>query len=190
VANEVEPYGNLPVLPKLGVILVLPRTLDTLTWLGRGPHESYVDRKRSADVGLYRGSVAEQYERYVRPQENGNKTDVRWAALTDTLGQGLLVVMDGTCSISAHHNTAQDYEQARHIDKVVPRPEVYLCLDAAQMGLGGASCGPRPLSQYILTAQPAQFRYRLRPATADLAEQARVQLPEVTGTAAVPGSTP
>jgi beta-galactosidase len=175
VTNQVEPYGALSVLPKLGVSMVLPKKLDTLTWLGRGPHESYVDRKRSADVGLYSGKVADQYERYVRPQENGNKTDVRWATLTDKKGKGLLVVTDGTYSISAHHNTAADYDQAKHIDKVVPRDEVYLCIDAAHMGLGGASCGPRPMNQYILNAGSTRFRYSLRPATAD----ARVQLPNL-----------
>ncbi|MBN1360568.1 MAG: DUF4981 domain-containing protein [Sedimentisphaerales bacterium] len=179
VSNQVEPYGNLSTLPKIGVNLVLPNTFDTLTWLGRGPHESYVDRKRSADVGLYKGSVAQQYERYVRPQENGNKTDVRWAALTDGSGKGLLVVTDGTYSISAHHNTAQDYDEARHIDKVVPREQVYLCIDAAHTGLGGASCGPRPLAKYILTAKPMRLRYSLRPAGEDLVTQARVQLPDL-----------
>ena len=179
VSNQVRPYGNLAVLPKLGVQLVLPESLDTLTWLGRGPHESYVDRKRSADVGRYRGSVAEQYERYVRPQENGNKTDVRWAALTDRKGKGLLVVTDGTYSISAHHNTAQDYDEARHIHQVIPRDEVYLCIDAAHTGLGGASCGPRPLNEYILNAEPMRFRYSLRPATKDLATEARIQLPNL-----------
>jgi len=175
VSNQVEPYGSFSVLPKLGVSLVLPKALDTLTWLGRGPHESYVDRKRSADVGLYSGKVADQYERYVRPQDNGNKTDVRWASLSNGGGNGLLVVTDGTYSISAHHNTAEDYDQARHIDKVVPRDEVYLCIDAAHMGLGGASCGPRPMNKYTLNAGPTRFRYSLRPATAN----ARVQLPNL-----------
>ena len=179
VSNQVEPYGNLSFLPKLGVSLVLSKSLDSLTWLGRGPHESYVDRKRSADVGLYSGSVADQYERYVRPQENGNKTDIRWAALTDKNSKGLLVVTDGTYSISAHRNTADDYDQARHIDKVVPREEVYLCIDAAHMGLGGASCGPRPLNKYILNAKSMRFRYSLRPATANVVTRARVQLPDL-----------
>jgi len=179
VTNQVQPYGNLSVLPKLGVTLVLPKGFETLTWLGRGPHESYVDRKRSADVGLYRGSVAEQYERYVRPQENGNKTDVRWAALTDRKDKGLLVVTDGTYSISAHHNTAEDYDEARHINKVVPRDEVYLTIDAAHMGLGGASCGPRPLNEYILNARPVRFRYGLQPVTKDSATDARIQSPNL-----------
>lgn len=179
VSNQVQPYGNLAALPKLGVRLVLPQAFNTLTWLGRGPHESYVDRKRSADIGRYRGKVADQYERYVRPQDNGNKTDVRWAALANRKGKGLLVVTDGTYSISAHHNTANDYDEARHIHKVIPRDEVYLCIDAAHTGLGGASCGPRPLNEYILNAKPMRFRYSLQPATKDLAGAARMQLPNL-----------
>jgi beta-galactosidase len=179
VSNQVQPYGNLAALPKLGVRLVLPQAFNTLTWLGRGPHESYVDRKRSADIGLYHGKVADQYERYVRPQDNGNKTDIRWASLTNRKGKGLLVVTDGTYSISAHHNTATDYDEARHIHKVIPRDEVYLCIDAAHMGLGGASCGPRPLNEYILSAEPMRFRYSLRPATKDRATKARMQLPNL-----------
>ena len=179
VVNQVHPYGNLSVLPKLGASLVLPKGFDTLTWLGRGPHESYVDRRRSADVGLYRGPVAEQYERYVRPQDNGNKTEVRWAALTDRKNRGLLVVTDGTYSISAHHNTARDYDEARNIHRVIPKDEVYLCIDAAHMGLGGASCGPRPLNEYILSAKPMRFRYGLRPATKDLAAEARIRVPNL-----------
>jgi len=181
VSNQVVPYGSLSVWPKVGVAMVLPETLDNLTWLGRGPQESYVDRKRGADIGLYEGKVADQYERYVRPQENGNKTDVRWAALTDRKNKGLLVTSDGTYSISAHHNTALDFHYARHIHKVVPRDEVYLCIDAAHMGLGGASCGPRPMNEYILRAEPMRFRYSLRPCPKGkkIAGTARIQLPNM-----------
>ncbi len=181
VSNQVTPYGTLSVWPKVGVAMVLPKSLDNLTWLGRGPQESYVDRKRSADVGLYKGKVADQYERYVRPQENGNKTDVRWAALTDRKNKGLFITTDGTYSISAHPNTALDYHYARHIHKVIPRDEVYLTIDAAHMGLGGASCGPRPMQKYTLRAEPMRFSYSLRPCpkAKKMAETGRIQLPNL-----------
>jgi beta-galactosidase len=171
VQNEVVPYGEMPLLPKTGVQLLVGEDYDTFTWLGRGPHESYVDRKRSADVGLYHGSVADQYELYVRPQENGNKTDVRWAALTNASGSGLMVLLDGTCSVSAHHNTAKDYELARNIHRVKPRSEVVLCVDAAHMGLGGASCGPAPMNPYRLSPGAFQMRYTIRPVKARKADQ-------------------
>lgn len=171
VQNAVEPYGEMPLLPKTGIQLLVSEDYDTFTWLGRGPHESYVDRKRGADVGLYRGSVADQYEPYVRPQENGNKTDVRWAALTNASGSGLMVLLDGTCSVSAHHNTAKDFEEARNLHRVKPRPEVVLCVDAAHMGLGGASCGPAPMNQYRLDDGNFQLRYTLRPVKARKADR-------------------
>ena len=183
ITHNVRSQG-LAQLPRLGVTLALPRSLDTLTWLGRGPHESYVDRKRSADVGLYTGKVADQLENYVRPQDNGNKTDVRWAALTDNQGHGLMMVTDGTFSISAHHNTVQDFDQARHPNELVPRGAVYVCLDADHSGLGGNSCGPPPMAQYILRAQDVmQFSYSLRPCpTGDrMADMARIQYPDLKG---------
>jgi len=181
VTHDIRSQG-LAQLPRLGVTLALPKSLDTLTWLGRGPHESYVDRKRSADVGLYTGKVADQLENYVRPQDNGNKTDVRWAALTDAHGKGLMMVTDGTFSISAHHNTVQDFDQARHPNELVPRNAVYVCLDADHSGLGGNSCGPPPMAQYILRAQDVmQFSYSLRPCpTGDrLVRMARIRYPDL-----------
>jgi beta-galactosidase len=180
VENSIEPYGKMPLLPKIGVQLFAAEGYETFTWLGRGPHENYVDRRRSAAVGLYRGPVSEQYEPYVRPQDNGNKTDVRWAALTDASGRGLMVLMDGTYSASALHNTAKDYDTARNIHRVIPRKEVVLCVDAVHMGLGGASCGPGPMEQYRLTPGPIRMRYTLCPVKArkaqEMAEQGRLSL--------------
>ena len=181
VTHSVQTQG-LAQLPRLGVTLALPRSFDALTWLGRGPHESYVDRKRSAVVGLYRGKVADQLENYVRPQDNGNKTDVRWAALTDAHGNGLMMVTDGTFSVSAHHNTVQDFDRARHPNELTPGAAVYVCLDAGHSGLGGNSCGPPPMAQYILRAQHVmQFSYSLRPCSGDtaLADLARIQYPDL-----------
>ena len=74
---------DLPEIVRMGMNLQMPRNFDQMSWLGRGPHESYWDRKTSAFVGLYSGSVADQYWPYLRPQENGNKTDVRWMTITD-----------------------------------------------------------------------------------------------------------
>jgi beta-galactosidase len=204
VSNQVSPLGGPLIWPKLGVQFEMPRRFDRLAWYGRGPHESYCDRWRSADLGLYRGSVAEQYEPYVRPQENGNKTEVRWAALTDREGDGVLIMMHADASFSAHHNTAQDTAAARHPTEIEARDSVVVCVDAAHMGLGGASCGPRPMQQYILSARPMRFRYTLRPlmGAQDPARAARVTVPSflaphiarnraglVTLAPAVPGQT-
>ncbi len=180
VSNEIRSKG-LSQLPRLGVAFTMPQGFDKMTWLGRGPHENYVDRKRSADVGLYSSSVADLYENYVRPQENGSRSDIRWAALTNAEGKGLMIVTDGTFSISALHNTAADYAAARHPTDLPTREEVYVCLDAGQSGLGGNSCGPAPLRQYVVNASDQmRFAYSLRPCSLGdhPAEKARVRYPD------------
>ena len=70
--------GNHPMLPKFGIKMNLPDEMEAMEWYGRGPHESYEDRKTSARIGVYSSSVTQQFHPYVRPQETGNKTDVRW----------------------------------------------------------------------------------------------------------------
>ncbi len=163
VQNDIVPFGSVPTLPKVGVQMMLPGDYETFTWLGRGPHESYVDRLQSADVGVYQGSVAEQYEMYVRPQENGNKADVRWAALTNEDGRGMMVITDDLYSASALHYTAADLNDARNTHRLTPREEVVLCIDAVHMGLGGASCGPAPMNKYKCKTGPTQMRYTICP---------------------------
>src|SRR5690625_6790582 len=94
----------------MGMNVHLHRDFDQITWYGRGPHENYWDRNRSADVGLYSGTVAEQYVPYIRPQENGYKTDVRWVAVTSGSGLGLLAVGESEAlGIAAHHNIVADF---------------------------------------------------------------------------------
>ena len=159
----------LPPLPRVGLLAALPRGFENLSWYGRGPHESYADRKDSALVGVYRSTVAEQHVPYIRPQENGNLTDVRWAALTDESGAGLRITArtwaDGSpaFNLSAHHYTPQDLTAAEHRHEVPERPAVYLALDLAQGGLGNGSCGPGVLPQYLFLPQPYRFELVFQP---------------------------
>jgi len=154
---------NMPPLPRVGVTLELPGRFNRFAWYGRGPFETYSDRKLGARVGVYSGTVEEQYYPYIKPQENGNKTDVRWVALTDSTGLGLLVVGQPLLNASAHHYTAQDLTAARHTCELVRREEITLNLDDRQSGLGGESCGPGTLPQYLIEAKETSFTLRLRP---------------------------
>lgn len=170
VDNHLEPLGELPPLPRIGLLLSIDRAFDQFEWLGRGPMESYPDRKTAMDVGRYRGTVADQFQPYVRPQENGNKEDVRWAALTNRRGQGLLVQASGHLSVTASHFSAQELDRARHkpgenprFARLVPRQSVLLSLDHEQLGLGGASCGPPPMDKYRIKNESKSFRVILRP---------------------------
>jgi beta-galactosidase len=167
VSMHVDPKDSLPELPRVGMQLALPGHFNTLTWLGLGPHENYSDRKTGALVGLYSGQVAELLHPYARPQENGNRTDVRWAAFTDSSGRGLLAVA-GTSLLnaSAWPYTMADLEQASHLHKLPSRDTLTVNLDLAQRGLGSInSWGAQPLSKYTLPAQTYQYDFLLRPLT-------------------------
>lgn len=177
VENEFRKSApGLPELPRFGMNLELPCAFDRIDWFGRGPFENYWDRNTAAHVGRYGGSVADQYVAYVRPQENGNKTDVRWVALTSSEGVGLLAVGMPHLSISAHHNTIEDFDHPqagyvqrheavnRHVNDVKPRDLVSLNLDYRQMGVGGNnSWGAQTLDKYRLLEQSYRYSFRLRP---------------------------
>ena len=87
--NRFEPFGTLPPLPRIGLVIRVAGEFEHFTWHGRGPFENYSDRKQSADMGTWSSTVTEQFVPYVRPQENGNKEDVRWLALADERDHGL-----------------------------------------------------------------------------------------------------
>lgn len=168
--NSVEPFGGSPLLGRLSLTMRLAPELDRFTWFGRGPGESYPDRKSGMDVGLFAGSVDEQYEEYARPQENGNKEDVRWCAVTSAEGWGLVATAVDHLSTSVSRYTAKQLDAARHksgepkrMNPLVRSREALWNLSFGQMGLGGASCGPAPLQRYVLRAEPARFRWVLRP---------------------------
>jgi beta-galactosidase/beta-glucuronidase len=178
--NEFTPYGALPPLPRIGVTMKLPAEFNRLEWFGRGPHESYWDRKEGARIGRYSGTVAEQYFPYVKPQENGNKTDVRWSLLHRSQGEGLLVIGCPVFNVSAHEYTIDNLTQARHVTDVTSSDQVTLNIDYQQMGLGGDdSWSPRVHPEYQLPMQPYAFTMRLRPWTKGLkAEIARMFVDE------------
>lgn len=163
IETHVVPQVDVPFLPRLGLQMQLPGGYEQFTWYGRGPHENYVDRKEGARVGLYSGTVDEQYVPYIVPEENGNKTEVRWVALTSADGIGLLAVGMPLMEVSAHHYTTEDLTQARHTYELVRREEITLNLDYAQSGLGSASCGPGRLEKYQLKPEEVRYRVRLRP---------------------------
>jgi beta-galactosidase len=174
VENHFVPRDEgLPRMPRFGMQMTLPREFSHIQWYGRGPHESYWDRKAGASVGLYEGTVAEQFHPYVRPQETGNKTDVRWMALTNDAGTGLLVVGMPLLSAGALHYTIDDLDpgeqkQQRHAGELVERDLVSLNIDHRQMGVGGVnSWGTTGLSNYSLYYQEYQYTFKLRPFSAE-----------------------
>lgn len=161
VANRFEIDGKLPDLPRLGVSLILPTGHEQLEWFGRGPWESYADRKHSAMLAHYHSTVTEQYVPYILPQEHGNKTDVRWMQLHNGEGQGVRFSPNKPMEASASHYTAADLYAAKHTSDLTPRAEVHVNLDFAQRGLGTGSCGPDTLPQYKIKPGEYQFDFTI-----------------------------
>ncbi len=164
--SEFTPTGELPPLPRIGVVLRLNRALENVRWYGRGPQENYADRKSAAFMGVWRGTVTEQYVPYVRPQENGNKEDVRWVTLSEAPGGGgralAILAPDEAMAFSALHFAAGDLAAVRHAHELRARPEVVLSLDARMCGLGNSSCGPGVLEKYAVPVQPYRLHLVLR----------------------------
>ncbi|WP_063892645.1 glycoside hydrolase family 2 TIM barrel-domain containing protein [Paenibacillus sp. Leaf72] len=167
VETTLEPLGSeLPPLPRFGLELRLRDGYDQFSWYGRGPHECYADRKESGKLGIYSGTVAEQFVPYVKPQENGNKCDVRWAKLRDGQGAGIGITGSELFNISVHHYSTEDMSRTSHVHKLTRLPETIVKIDAKQSGLGNHSCGYAPtLDAYLIKPQPMKLSIMLFPLT-------------------------
>jgi len=158
---------GLPEMPRFGMQMRLPSEFDTFTYYGRGPWENYSDRNTSSFIGIYNSSVKEQQFDYFRPQENGNKTDVRWLTLTNKDGFGLKIKGLQPLSVKAAHNPSSDLDfgttkKNSHPSDITPRKEVYLNVDLLQRGVGGDdSWGAMPHPQYLLKNDSYEYGFEM-----------------------------
>ena len=173
VKATMAPNSNMSNLQRVGTRLQLAAGLDKLTWYGRGESDSYSDRKTGYDVGVWNSTVDEQFTNYVYAQETGNKTDVRWMAVTDADGDGLLVdAQDHLLEMSALNCTQEALDAAGHPYQIERTDNTVLTIDYAQMGLGTASCGQATLSKYLLgTGKTYSYTYRLKPISKSTREE-------------------
>lgn len=171
VTQKMTADKNTTVSPmfRFGMQMQMPKCFETVEYYGRGPVENYSDRNHSTDLGIYRQSVDEQFYSYIRPQETGTKTDIRWWKQLNAGGNGLKVVGDAPFSASALHYTIcslDDGEQKdqRHSPEVQKADLTNLIIDKAQMGLGCVnSWGALPLPQYMLPYGDYEFTFILTP---------------------------
>ncbi|MXV17065.1 glycoside hydrolase family 2 TIM barrel-domain containing protein [Hufsiella ginkgonis] len=173
---------GLPPLAKAGLYFTLPAVLDSVAWYGRGPFESYSDRKESAMVGLYGGKVSDQHFPYVMPQENGNKTDTRWMLLTSANGGGLLFTGSPLFNFTVQNYSQAALNRSKNTHILTRGSRTYLAIDLLQMGLGGDdSWSPRVHPEYLLKARRYDFTFMLRPvpAGADVTRLIKQKLPVV-----------
>lgn len=154
---DIEPYGKLVEVARIGYEMRMPRYLDRFDWYGRGPFEAYSDRKEGVSLGLYGGSVDEQFVNYIFPQENGNKYDVRWLSLTDGAGHGLTISGKQAMEANVRHFTTMELAEALHPYDLSPIDNSVLHVNYKMGPLGNESCGPRALEKYVLYPEHWNF---------------------------------
>jgi beta-galactosidase len=164
LTSTIAPHGELPILVRLGYEMVTAPGFETFSWYGRGPHESYPDRKSSALLGHYTGSVDEQFVDYPFPQEYGNKEDVRWMTLCSQEGQGIKIDGPQPLAVSVRHYTSENLDKAAHPYDLHKIPETVINVDYRQGPLGNGSCGPGPMDKYLVPKQAVTFSFSIRPA--------------------------
>ena len=155
--NTIQCDPSLPPLPRIGITMQWVEGFEQVSWYGAGKHETYIDR-RAALIDVYDSTVTDEYFPYPFPQENGNKTDVRWVKVSNPdMGLSIKASMDQPLEASVSHFTVDDLTQATHTYQLKPRPQTIMNIDAMQCGLGGASCGPGTLPQYLVMPKQYQF---------------------------------
>lgn len=160
---------SVPMLPRFGMNWILPEGFETIEYYGNGPVENYQDRNYAAPAGIYRQSVAQQFYPYIRPQENGNKTGIRWYKIMNSKGKGLMIQSDILLSMSALHFFDADLDDGdqkhqQHSGELVPHKETQLHIDYAQMGVGGIqSWGAWPLEKYRLPYKNYEYKFKVKP---------------------------
>ena len=171
VTQKMTADKNAKVSPmfRFGMQMQMPKNFNTIEFYGRGPVENYSDRNHSTDLGIYRQSVDEQFYSYIRPQETGNKTDIRWWKQLNAGGNGVKIVAEAPFSASALHYTIESLDDGaqkdqRHSPEVKKANLTNLCIDKAQMGLGCVnSWGTIALPKYQLPYGDYEFTFILSP---------------------------
>ncbi len=164
-AEYVPGQGNVPLLPRFGMQFDVAKSLDQIQWYGRGPHETYWDRQTGGEIGIYESSADEMFHRYLRPQDAGNRCDVRWMQLTDNAGQGLKITGKQPLSMSVWPYEMSNVESAAHPFEMQRSKHNTLCVDWRVHGVGGDnSWGARTHAEYTLPGkQPYRFGFIIEP---------------------------
>ena len=160
---------NISNLFRFGMQIVMPKSFERVIYYGRGPIENYSDRKTVTDLGIYSQSVDEQFYPYIRPQENGTKSDIRWWKMLNAAGNGIEITSEDAFSASALHYTIESLDEGEskqngHSQEVPVADLTNVCVDKVQMGLGCVtSWGALPLEEYMLPYKDYEFTYLISP---------------------------
>ena len=154
---------DLPPVPRIGMSFVLPKSAEHLQYYGMGPGENYRDLCHCARMGLFRSTVDEQYEPYVRPQDCGNHTGTKWLFVHDRSGRGLMFKTRNEFEFSALHYSVQDLDDAMYTRDLERQDETFVHIDYKQAGVGSASCGPELDPLYQLSEKHIEFGFSVCP---------------------------
>jgi len=168
---KIDPNKEVPMMPRFGMKMTLPKEFENIEYYGRGPHENYADRNNSSFVGLFKQTVKEQYYPYIRPQETGNKTDVRWYTLFDENAVKITIESNTLLGMTALHYLIEDLDDGlekdqRHASELSERDLTNLLIDHKQMGVASIdSWGALPLEKYRLTDKEYTYQFKITPST-------------------------
>ena len=157
---------NVMHLPRFGVELVMPETSEQMRYFGMGPMEAYADKHLAARMGDFSGNVSDNYEPYVKPQENSSHIGTKWAMVNTIAGQGLYFAADGDTddfTFCASHYSAHELTVKRHHWELEAAKETYVYLDYKQAGIGSNSCGPELVEEYRFDEPAFTFSFRVKP---------------------------
>ncbi|WP_327204614.1 glycoside hydrolase family 2 TIM barrel-domain containing protein [Paenibacillus polymyxa] len=154
---------DLLYLPRFGLQLTMPAGMEEVEYFGLGPHESYMDKRRSVKKGHYLTTVDEMFVPYIKPQENGSRFGTEWVTVSNSLGMGLRFEGDETFSFNAGHYGIDDLAAAGHLHELTKRKETFIHLDYRMSGIGSNSCGPELLQPYRLDEKEIEFALRIIP---------------------------
>ncbi len=161
---DTEIRQDLPHLPRFGLEFTMPEGTENLTYFGRGPVESYADKHHASYVGLFRTTVTDNFEPYVKPQENGAHTQTKWVSVSSLIGHGFTALATAQdFSFNCSHVSSAQLTSTAHNDELVPAKETVVNLDYRQDGIGSNSCGPELASKWQFAEKKFTFTIRLLP---------------------------
>lgn len=161
---ETDVREDLPHLPRFGIEFTMPEGTENLTYFGRGPVEAYADKHHASHIALFRTTVTENFEPYVKPQENGAHADTKWACFSSLPGHGIAALCTvRPFSFNCSHFTPAQLTCTAHNDELVPLKETVINLDYRQDGIGSHSCGPELHPKWQFAEKKFTFTVRILP---------------------------
>ena len=154
-------------LPRFGVHAEMSKEFENIKYYGRGPVENYSDFKEHAPIGIYNTTVTDMAHKYIKPQDSGNRGDVRYAVIADNKGNGLkITALDKYINFNANHFTLEQLKKARHIEDLPDCDTTFLAVDGFVRGTGSGSCGPIPSKEHLISFdyfKPLNYSFEIQP---------------------------